>query len=142
MDAQWSRIKSIVDSDETSTFDGQLSTFYQHLLRSLELPCEVTGTEDFNWEERYVFGGGSRAEYERLKKERPSYRDKYQLLSIKMGVFSEWMICGGEDIGAHVKRKSDAKEFWLGLSELKGVEEKSQNAQQILDFAVFFVNSR
>ena len=142
MDAQWKRIEAIVGNGETITFEDQLATFYEHLHSSLELPCEVTGTEDFRWEERYVFGGASRAEYERLRKERPSYQDKYDLLAIEKGVFSEWMLFHGDDIGAHVKRKSDGKEFWLGLAELKGAGKKSRNAQLLHDFAVFFVNNR
>ncbi len=142
MDAQWKRINAIVDNDENATFKDQVDAFYRHLLRSLELPCEVTGSEDFRWEECYVFGVGSRAEYDRLKKDQPSFKDKFDLLAIKRGIVSEWMMFGGEDIGAHVKRKSDGKEFWLGLAELKGVVKKSRNAQLLHDFAVFFVNSR
>ena len=142
MDAQWKRIESIVGKSETVTFENQRDAFYKHLLRTLELPCEVTGTEDFNWEERYVIGGASRAEYERLRQDRPSYKDKYELLAIQEGVISEWMLFRGDDIGAHVKRKSDGKEFWLGLAELKGVSKKSRNTQLLKDFAVFFVNSR
>jgi hypothetical protein len=137
------RIKAIVgDGGSASTFEDQVKTFYEHLLKSLELPCQVTGTEDFQWEERYVFGAASVEEYRRLRKDRPSYQDKYDLLAIKTGVVSEWMMFYGEDIGAHVKRKSDGKEFWLGLSELKGIASKSKNKQLIHDFAVFFINSR
>ena len=49
---------------------------------------------------------------------------------------------GGEDIGAHVRRKSDGKEFWLGLAELKAVDKKSANHQLLDDYAVWFVNNR
>jgi hypothetical protein len=142
MDAQWKRIEAIVGSSETGTFKGQLAAFYEHLRRSLELPGAVTGIEDFRWEERYVLGGASLADYERLRKDRPSYQDIYDLLAIERGVISEWMLFQGEDIGAHVRRKSDGKEFWLGLAELKAVGRKSPNAQLLDDFAVFFVNSR
>ena len=142
MNAQWKRIEAIVGIDETATCEDQLAAFYEHLRRSLVLPCAVTGIEDFRWEERYVFGGASRAEYERLRKNQPSYQDHYELLAIEEGVFSEWMLFEDEDIGAHVKRKSDGKEFWLGLSELKAVGRKSRNAQQLDDFSMFFVNSR
>jgi hypothetical protein len=142
MDAQWKRIEAIVGSGETDTFEDQLAAFYEHLLRSLELPCEVTGIEDFRWEERYVLGGACRTEYERLRKERPSYQDHYELLTIEKGVISEWMLFHGDDIGARVKRKTDGKEFWLGLAELKAVGRKSRNAHLLHDFAVFFVNSR
>ena len=142
MDAQWKRIEAIVGSGETVAFEDQVAAFYEHLLQSLKLPCEVTGIEDFRWEERYVLGGASRTEYERLKEDQPSYRDQYELLRIEQGVFSEWMLFHGDDIGAHVKRKSDGKEFRLGLAELKAVDRKSRNAQLLHDFAVFFVNSR
>lgn len=142
MDAQWKRIAAVVGDEEDGSFEEQVGRYFEQLHRTLKLPCEVTGVEDFQWEERYVFGGGSRAEYERLKKDRPSYEDKYDLLSIEMDVVSEWMLFAGEDIGAHVKRKSDGKEFWLGLTELKAVGKKSANAQLLHDFAVFFVNSR
>jgi len=142
MDAQWKRIEAIVGSGETATLKDQLTAFYEHLLRSLELPCVVTGIEDFHWEEGYVIGGASREEYERLKKNRPSYQDHYDLLGIEQGVFSEWMLFHGEDIGAHVKRKTDGKEFWLGLAELKAVGRKSREAQLLHDYSVFFVNNR
>ena len=142
MDAQWKRIEAIVGSAEAGTFEDQLAAFYEHLLRSLELPGEVTGTEDFRWEGRYVMGGGNPAEYKRLRKEQPSYQDHYELLAIEKGVSSEWMLFEDDDIGAHVKRKTDGKEFWLGLAELKAVGRKSRNGQLLNDFAVFFVNSR
>ncbi|MBS0264911.1 MAG: hypothetical protein JSS02_23455 [Planctomycetes bacterium] len=109
--------------------------------RSLELPCEVTGVEDFGWEEPYIFGGFSRAEYDRLIKDQPSFQDRYELLEIDEEVSSEWMLYAGDDLGAHVKRKSDGKDFWLGLSELKAVEEASKNAQLLDDFSVFLANS-
>ena len=142
MDAQWKRIEAIVGSVETGTFEDQVAAFYEHLRRSLELPCEVTGIEDFRWEERYVLGGGSLAEYERLRKVQPSYQDHYELLAIEKDAISEWMLFQGDDIGAHVKRNTDEQEFWLGLAELKAVGRKSRNAQLLHDFAVFFVNSR
>jgi len=142
MDAQWKRIEAVVGNDEARTFEDRVGVYYEHLLRSLKLPCEVTGIEDFRWEEPYVLGAGSRAEYERLRKDRPSYQDKYDLLAIERGIVSEWMLFHGDDIGAHVRRKSDGKEFWLGLAELKAVGRKSPAAQMLHDFAVFFVNSR
>ena len=31
---------------------------FEHLKANLQLPCEVTGTEDFRWEEPYVLAVG------------------------------------------------------------------------------------
>jgi hypothetical protein len=142
MDAQFRRIDSILGESAGQSFEDGVAVFYEHLCRTLELPCEVTGTEDFRWEEPFVVGGWDRKEYERLKKDRPSYRDRYDLLRIESGPVSEWMLFGPEDIAAFVRRKSDGKEFCLGLAELKAVNRKSPNAQLLHDFAVFFVNNR
>lgn len=142
MDAQDARIAAIVGDDEESTFDEGVDKFYDLLKRSLQLPCEVTGTEDFRWEEYYVFGPGDPKEYERLRQTQPSYRDKFELLAIEKDACSQWMLFQDEDIAGHVRRKSDGKEFQLGLAEIKVVNKKSSNYQLLRDFAVWFVNNR
>ena len=124
------------------TFDESVKIFYEHLRRSLTLPCEVTGSEDFRWEEFYVIGPGKPGEYKRLRKTQPSYQDVYELLSFHLGPVSEWMLFAGEDIAAAMRRKSDKKKFTLGLAELEAVDEQSPNYQLLHDYSVFFVNSR
>jgi hypothetical protein len=52
------------------------------------------------------------------------------------------MLFGGEDITAHVRRKSDGNTFCLGLSELQAVERRSHHDQLLDDYAVWFVNNR
>jgi hypothetical protein len=141
-DKQDERIQAIVGDDDQITFEDGVERFYEHLKAKLKLPCDVTGTEDFRWEERYVFGPGDRNEYARLKKSRPSYRDVYELLAIERHGVSEWMMFSGDDLAAHVRRKSDSKEFMLGLAELKAVDQKSANCQLLNDFAVYLVNYR
>ena len=141
-DEQDARIEAILGKGDCGTFDDALDRFYQSLSSTLELPCEVTGTEDFNWEEPYVFGAWDPEEYKRLRESQPSYEDRYDLLSIEKGVFSEWMLFGGEDLGARVRRRSDGKEFILGLAELMVVNKRSANFQLLEDYAVWFVNSR
>ena len=39
--------------------------------KNLQFPLEVTGIEDFDWEEFYILGPGEKKEYERLKKHNP-----------------------------------------------------------------------
>ena len=142
MDKQFQRIEAIVGDTAERDFTAAVGVFYAHLRKHLVLPCEVTGTEDFRWEERYILGPGDPKEYARLKKSRPSYRDHFELLEIERDVVSEWMLFAGEDIAAHVRRKSDGKEFVLGLAELKAVDKRSPNYRLLDDYAVFFVNSR
>lgn len=141
-DAQDLRIEAILGDEEEMGFDEVVTVFFKHLKANLQLPCEVTGIEDFRWEEPYVFGGCDQHEYRRLKKTRPSYADHYELLEIRPEGWSEWMMFHGEDIAAHVRRISDGKEFILGLAELKAADNTSPNYQLIDDYAVWFVNSR
>ena len=142
LDAQDKRILAVIGDDENVEFDEARTLYYQHLKTTLILPCEVTGIEDFNWEEIYVFGPGDQEEYENLKKTQPSYTDKYELLGIDRELQSGWMIFWQNDIAARLKRISDGKEFLLGLSELKAIDKKAENYQLLDDFSVWFVNSR
>lgn len=134
MDDDEQRIQAIVGGPiEDVDRDEARERFYRHMETHLELPCEVTGHSDFDWEEWYVFGRGDRDEYEELKKTQPSHSDRYELLSVNLDA-SEWMLFPHEDIAAHVRRKSDGSEFVLGLSELKVVAGSPSTAQLIEDF--------
>ena len=141
-DAQDKRIIAVIGESEDLDSDEARSLFYQHLKTNLSLPCEVTGVEDFRWEEIYVFGPGNQEEYEHLKKTQPSYTDKYELLGIDREGQSEWILFWDVEIAARVKRISDSKEFFLGLSKLKATDKKSNNYQLLHDFSVWLVNSR
>ena len=141
-DAQQGRIDAIFGNDEELTFEAAVERFYQHLTQSLQLPCDVTGIEDFRWEEYYVLGPGEEGEYEKLCKTQPSYQDSFDLLSIEKEVISEWMMFGGEDLVARVRRKSDGKEFYLGLAEIEIVDKTHPNYQLLDDYSVWFVNNR
>jgi len=140
-DVQDERTNEILGDDEEQDFELCREQYYQHLSRSLLLPCDVTGCEDFRWEEFYVLGPGDPKEHERLREDCPSFEDSFELLSIETGVRSEWMMFDG-DIACRVRRKSDGKAFCLGLSELEVVDRTSRNYQLVDDYAVWFVNSR
>lgn len=112
-----------------------------HLRATLSLPCEVTGSEDFRWEEPYVLGVYDQAEYRRLRKTRPSYRDVFILESIEAEADGEWAMFQA-DLGAFVRRKSDGRRFLLGLSELRSVDESTPNRQLLEDYSSWIVNYR
>ena len=139
-DVLMDRVNAII-ADPDCDRDKAIDRLLEHLKANLQMPCEVTGIEDFGWEEPYVIGGWSPSEYKRLKKAQPSYRDRYQLLSLTRDT-SEWMMFGYEDIAARVRRNSDGKLFTLGLAELKATDPKSPNYRLLDDYAVWFVNSR
>ena len=140
-DAAFARMDAVLGDRELGRAEA-VDRVAEHLKAKLSLPCEVTGIEDFRWEEKYVIGGWDPREYRRLKKTQPSYTDRYQLLSIDREGDSEWMMFGGEDIGARVRRIKDGKEFVLGLAELKATDRTSANYQLLDDYSVWFVNSR
>lgn len=140
-DEQMQRWEAILGAAFEGTQEEGLEVFFKYLKANLQLPCEVTGVEDFRWEEPYVIGGWSPTEYKRLKKTQPSYTDKYDLLELERGWRSEWMMFN-EDTVAHVRRKRDGREFALGLAELRATDKKSRNFQLIDDYAVWLVNNR
>ncbi|MHC4443936.1 MAG: hypothetical protein ACYTF1_05800 [Planctomycetota bacterium] len=142
-EAQEARVEAILgDYEALEVIDDCVERFYRHLAASLQLPCEVTGIEDFRWEEFYVLGPGDPDEYEELRRTQPSYEDIYDLLAIEHDVESEWMMFRGDDLGAHVRRKSDGKEFYLGLAEIEAVDKDSLNYQLLDDYSVWLVNNR
>jgi len=114
-----------------------LKTYLQYLKRHVDMPCQLTGIEDFEWEERYVFGFGSKREYGELKKTQPSYKDKFNLIE-----FVDEMDDYYDGIFVQVQRVSDKKKFALPLADLKSTDKKSKNYQLLDDYSVWFVNNR
>ena len=78
---QEKRIIAILGRKKLDVTRKTLSTYLKYLKNHVEIPCQLTGIEDFEWEERYVFGFGSKKEYEELKKTQPSYKDKFNLIN-------------------------------------------------------------
>lgn len=82
---QEKRIGEIIGFDSEGELldftDETLKIYSEYLEKNLELPCYLTGIEDFSWEERYIFGYGSQKEHEELRKTRASYLDTF-LLSV------------------------------------------------------------
>ena len=135
---QEKRIEQILqnEADDLSVRIETLDIYWEFLQDNLSLPVELTGIEDFSWEEFYVFGPGDKTEYEELKKTRPSYTDVFIMKRLDDHY--------DEDNGlfARVTRKSDKKKFQIPLAELKAVDKKSKNYQLLDDYAGWFWNFR
>jgi len=138
LDKQMKRVADILGciSEVSEVSVSSLSAYLAYLNKNLEQPCYLTGTEDFSWEEKYVFGYGSKQEYEKLKKKHPSYTDIFELLSL------EDIVDEGYGILAKLKRTTDKKKFTLPLADLESTDKKSKNYQLIDDFSVWFSNYR
>lgn len=77
--------------------------YLDYLKKTLKLPCRLTGTEDFPWEEPYIFGGWDQEEYEEKKKTNPSYEDEFELIELLPPSIRD------DNVIARVKRLEDNK---------------------------------
>jgi hypothetical protein len=134
---QEKRITAILGTKKLDVTRKTLSTYLKYLKNHVEIPCQLTGIEDFEWEEAYVFGFGSNKEYEELKKTQPSYKDKFNLIDFIDDINDEY-----DGIFVNLQRLSDKKQFILPLADLKSMDKKSKNYQLLGDYSVWFVNNR
>jgi hypothetical protein len=134
-DEQDRRIAMILGEDDVVEVNATtLRIYLDYLMKNINLPCHLTGIDEFAWEERFVFGHGSKAEYEKLKKTQPSHTDTYELLGFNDTVKEDYGIV------VYVKRLSDKRKFTLPLADLKATDEKSDNYKFLDDFSAWFVN--
>ncbi len=134
---QEKRIARMLGTKKLDVTRKTLSTYLKYLKNHVEIPCQLTGIEDFEWEEPYVFGFRSKSEYEELKKTQPSYKDKFNLIRFIDEIDDYY-----DGIFVHVQRMSDKKKFILPLADLKSADRKSKNYQLLDDYSVWFVNNR
>ena len=134
---QENRIIVILGTKKLDVTRKTLSNYLKYLKNHVEVPCQLTGIEDFEWEEVYVFGFGSKKEYKELKKTQPSYRDKFNLIKFVDEIDDYY-----DGIFVHVQRVSDERKFVLPLADLKSTDRKSKNYQLLDDYSVWFVNNR
>lgn len=128
------RIMVILGSEKLEGSKANLSAYLNYLKNNVNLPCLLTGIEEFEWEEYYAFGPGNKKEYEKLKKTKASHTDTFKLISFKDLLSEE------EGIFVDVQRVTDNKKFTLPLSYLEAMDEESANAELFDDYAVWFVN--
>jgi hypothetical protein len=133
MDEQDKRIEKILGISCERSKQNTI-TYLQHLRKEIKFPCKLTGVEDFPWEEPYILGGWDKKEYEKLKKDNPSYTDEYELLELLEPTNNDG------DIIAKVKRATDRKVFKIGLSWLECVDSKHEDYKLLEDYSVWYVN--
>lgn len=134
-DEQDKRIAALFSEEDTPEVNEKnLEIYLDYIKTHLKLPCQLKGVEVFTWEEPYLLGGWSRAEYKELKKKKPSYSDVFDLLDFN------------EDIPTHygilvsVRRVSDRKKFTLPLADLEAIDGKSENYRILDDYSVWLIN--
>ncbi|EAW38362.1 hypothetical protein [Lyngbya sp. PCC 8106] len=128
------RIKTILKTQIIEVDEPNLNRYLQYLKKNIQKPCYLTGTEEFLWEEDYLFGEGSQKKYENLKKTQPSYTDVFTLVK-----FSE-TLSDVDGLLVEVQRVSDKKMFVLPLADLEVTDENSPNYKLIEDYLMWFLN--
>ncbi|MEM1170925.1 MAG: hypothetical protein AAGJ08_18055 [Cyanobacteria bacterium P01_H01_bin.35] len=109
-----------------------LKKYLKYLKQNLTIPCLVTGMEEFEWEEHYTMGPGSKKEYQKLKKTQPSYTDQFNLLKLDNKLDVEY------GIFAVLERTTDNRKFTLPLADLETVVEDSINGELLEDYSMWF----
>ncbi|TAF98820.1 MAG: hypothetical protein EAZ45_19260 [Oscillatoriales cyanobacterium] len=133
------------DLDENNPFNGgqfekinadlkNTIKYLDYLKQNFQVPCHVTGIEEFEWEEEYLMGFGTKKEYARLKKTQPSYTDKFTIHRLEDFSIQE------DGIFVEVQRVGDRKKFMLRLAELESVDDIPPNNHLLHDYAVWWIN--
>ncbi|MCF7919259.1 MAG: hypothetical protein K9N06_05045 [Candidatus Cloacimonetes bacterium] len=122
-----------VSGEESVVSMATLRKYIKYLQKELEMPCELTGIQDFRWEEYYVLGPGDIDEYEELKKTRPSYTDTFKLIAVENDITEKRH-------GIMVSVRRGQQKFYLPLQDLKAIDKKSLNYKLIDEYCSWIVN--
>ncbi len=128
--------EEILGPDSLTVSLKSLTLYRDYLSKHLEMPCVMTGIENYPWDGNYVSGCNDKAEYEALKNDQPSPTDIYELKRF------EELIDEHGGILVKVKRVRDNRRFILDLASLKAVDESSRNCGLLAEYSSWFVNHR
>lgn len=135
-DEQEKRIAAILSTNDLSVTEEKQNAYFDYLQSSIQKQIILTGTEDFTWEEKYLFGGWSKKEYAELKKTYASYTDKFEFIELLEDIDEMYGVL------AKVKRVTDKKHFILPLWDLKCIKKNSKTYKLISDYSFWMTNYR
>lgn len=128
------KLEGVLGTKNLEVNQSNLKKYLKYMKQNLTIPCLVTGIEEFEWEEHYTIGPGSKKEYQKLKKTKPSYKDKFNLLKLDNKLDAE------DGILAVLERTKDHLNFTLPLADLGAVVENSVDAELLEDYGMWFFN--
>ena len=128
------KLEEVLGTTNLEVNQSNLKKYLKYLKQNMTIPCLVTGIEEFEWEEYYTIGPGSKKEYQKLKKKQPSYTDKFNLLKLDNQLDVE------DGILAVLERNKDNLKFTLPLADLEAVVEDSVNAELLEHYTMWFYN--
>lgn len=117
------------------SFTKRLKLYLEYLKKEIKLPCYVTGSDEFDWEEEYLFSSGRQQEYQKQKINNPSHQDTFEILSFVDEFDAE------DGLKVEVRRVSDDRLFTLVLADLQCTDEESDNYELIEDYSLWFLSS-
>jgi len=123
-------LKEIFGTDDLEVNEENLNRYLQFLKNRIKPHYKLTGNGAFDWEEEYVSGGKSKKEYEKLKKQQPSYTDTFSLV--------HFCDVGTEGIMVKVERTSDRRQFILPLIDLEVTTEDPEHFELIDNYFLWF----
>lgn len=129
-----SKIRQILGSKSIDTSLANFIKYLDYIKQNIQLPCCVTGVEEFEWEEEYTMGSGSKKEYAKLKKTQPSHTDTFTIHRLDDLFIEE------DRIFVEVIRIRDRQKFILPLADFESVDVISQNQQLLDDYSLWFIN--
>lgn len=113
-----------------------IKQYFQYLNKKITTGLLLTGRESlgyFSWEERFEWEGETGSNYDRLRRDKGSYKDKYFLQSL-------YERTNEMQITATVMRKNDKKVFEIPLNDLEVCHKNSKEYQILEDYSYWFVN--
>ncbi|MCT7966573.1 hypothetical protein NG799_09535 [Laspinema sp. D1] len=123
-------LQEILGSHNLEVNEKNLNRYLQFLKARIKPTYKLTGNGEFDWEEEYVSGGKSKKEYEKLKKQQPSYTDTFSLV--------QFCDVGTEGIMVKVERTSDRRQFILPLIDLDVTQEDPEHFELIDNYLLWF----
>lgn len=123
-------LQEILGTHDLEVNEENLTRYLQFLKARIKPHYKLTGNGEFDWEEEYVSGGKSKKEYEKLKKQRPSYTDTFSLV--------QFCDVGTEGIMVKVERTSDRRQFILPLIDLDVTPEDPEHFELIDNYLLWF----
>lgn len=129
-----SKIRQLLGSKSINISLGNVIKYLDYIKQNIQLPCFVTGVEEFEWEEEYTMGSGSKKEYTKLKKTQPSHTDRFRINRL------EDLFVEEDRIFVEVQRLSDRQKFILPLADLESVDVISHNQKLLDDYYLWFSN--
>ena len=142
-DEQDLRVIKILAPEQLSNLDDVpsvnndfLALYFEYLNERLLPGLLLTGTDTtgyFSWEEPFEWQENKGAVYDKLRKGKGSFREKYTLQSLFQSEISRFII-------AIVLRENDNKMFEIDLEDLKLCSENHIEYELIEDYSYWVVN--